>query len=340
MKIFITGVTGYIGQRLTEALLEQGHEVHALCRQHPDFSSFRSPEFYFHQGDLFDMHALNSAMHNCEAVFHLAAIAKVWMPSPGQYYDVNVKGTINVLDAALANNVQKIVFTSSAAVYGSSNGRQLTEEDVRMQPFFTDYESSKFIAEERIQHYVRRGLDVMIVHPTKVYGPGIWTESNAVSQMIKSYVEGKWHIIPGDGKMVGNFSYIDDVLKGHIRALEHGRPGEKYILGGVNISFNDFFERLRKVSHKNFFTFHIPYPLMMLYGLKEEAVNAISGKEPKITRPWIEKYNHDLALSSNKAERELGYSITPLDKGLEETLKWLLGTKLSENDATETHSEK
>jgi farnesol dehydrogenase len=327
MKIFITGATGYIGQRLTEELLRQGHEVHALCRQRPDFPSFRRPEFYFYQGDLFDMHALNAAMKNCEAVFHLAAIAKVWMPSRGQYYDVNVKGTVNVLDAALDNNVQKIVFTSSAAVYGTSNGRLLTEEDVRTQPFFTDYESSKFIAEERIQHYVRRGLNVVIVHPTKVYGPGIWTESNAVSQMIKGYIEGKWRIIPGDGKMVGNFSYIDDVLNGHIAALESGRPGEKYILGGVNVSFNDFFKQLRNISGKDFFTFHVPYPLMMLYGMKEEFVNTISGKEPKITRPWIEKYNHDLALSSAKAERELGYVITPLDKGLEKTLEWILGQK-------------
>lgn len=323
MKIFLTGITGYIGNRLAEKLLSTGHEVHALIRNKRDNSFPSHEKLVIHIGDLFDIQVLTQAMKECEAVFHLAAIAKVWMPDSSAYYNVNVKGTTNVLDTALAIGVKKVVYTSSGATYGVSTGVPLTEEDVRMHPFFTEYESSKFIAEERIQHYVRKGFNVVIVHPTKVYGPGIWTESNAASQMIKRYVEGKWHIIPGNGNMIGNFVYIDDVVNGHLQALEKGRPGEKYILGGVNVSFNEFFSALNDVSGKTHWTLHIPYRLMMLFGWKEEVCRMLFGKAPKITRAWIKKYNHDLELSSDKAQNELGYKITPLHEGLKQTLDWI-----------------
>jgi farnesol dehydrogenase len=332
MKIFLTGATGYIGQRLAEKLLEAGHEVNALCRKKPLYASFQTPRFHFFSGDLENVDAINEAMKGCEAVFHVAAIAKVWMKNPATYYEVNVKGTINVLEAALINNITKVVFTSSAAIYGVSDDEPLTEEHIRMRAFFTDYEASKFIAEEKIQHYVRKGLDVVIVHPTKVYGPGIWTESNAVSQLMRSYIKGKWRIIPGDGKMIGNFSYIDDVVNGHILAMHKGRAGEKYILGGVNMSFNEFFSLMKKISGKNYLTVHISYTLMMLFGWKEEFIHRIFGKEPKITRQWIKKYNYDLALSSEKAARELNYSITPIDEGLKKTLVWLSDSANTNNN--------
>jgi nucleoside-diphosphate-sugar epimerase len=266
---------------------------------------------------------VQQAMEGCDIAFHLAAIAKVWTPDPHTFYDVNVSGTINILDAALSLKVKKLVFTSSAAIYGASNGRLLNEQDVRKVPFFTDYETSKFIAEERVLHFVRRGLDAVIVHPTKVYGPGIDTESNAISRIIKSYIEGKWHVIPGSGDIIGNFAYIDDVVNGHLLAAEKGKAGEKYILGGVNVSFNEFFSILKKTSGKNYFTLRVPYTLMIVYAWQQEIANRIFGTDPRVTRSWIRKYNHNLALSSDKAVRELGYKVTPLDAGIANTLAWL-----------------
>lgn len=323
MKIFITGATGYIGQRLTAKLLKEGHEVHALCRQKPTYPSFQNDGFHFHPGDLLDKAAITKAMKGCEIIFHLAGMAKVWAKQPSAFYDIHVSGTQHVLEAALINDVRKVVFTSTGATFGVSNGTPLTEENVRTNPFFTEYESSKFIAEECVQHYVRKALDVVIVHPTKVYGPGLWTESNAVSQMIKCFIEGEWHIIPGNGKMIGNFSFIEDVVNGHCLAMQKGRPGEKYILGGMNVSFNDFFSLLKTTSKMNYFTIHVPFQLMMWYGWQEEWIARGLGREPKITCPWIRKYNHNQALSSEKAERELGYTITPLEDGLMKTLEWM-----------------
>lgn len=324
MKIFVTGATGYIGQGLTSRLLNEGHEVHALCRQQPS-NSFDHPRFHFHRGDIGDHEAIFAAMKGCEVVFHVAGVARVWMRDPGRYYDVNVGGTLNVLDAALANNVRKVVFTSSAAVFGTSNGRPVEEDDIRTVNFFTDYETSKFIAEERILRYVRKGLDVVIVHPTRVYGPGSLSESNAVSQIIKLYLEGNWHIIPGNGRMIGNFSFIDDVVNGHVLAMEKGLAGEKYILGGINISFNEFFQMLKESSGKRYVTVHLPLPFMMFYAWQEELMANFPGYEPKITRRWVEKYNHNLACSSGKAVRDLGYTITRLEEGLAKTIGWLRG---------------
>lgn len=323
MKIFITGATGYIGQRLASRLLKDGHEVHALLRHEPEFTTFNTEAFHYHQGDIKNYESVQKAMMGCEVVFHLAALAKVWSKDAGDFYDVNVAGTDHVMQAALTCKVKKVVFTSSAAIYGSTSEEPVTEDRSRHDKFFTDYECSKFLAEEKIQHYVRKGLNVVIVHPTKVFGPGIWTESNAVSRIIKEYVEGQWHFIPGSGKMVANFSFIDDVVEGHILAMEKGITGEKYILGGENLCFNDFFKKLKLASQKYFLTIRVPYIFMMFYAWQEEIFAWLFSSQPKVTRAWIKKYNQSLSLSSEKARRELGYTITPFDSGLSQTLRWL-----------------
>lgn len=323
MKVFMTGATGYIGQRLASRLLQDGHEVHALLRHDPEYSTFKTEAFHAHHGDIKNYDSVVKAMDGCEVVFHLAALARVWSKDADDFYDINVVGTDHVMQGALACGIRKVVFTSSAAVYGSTSEAPVAEERFGQQKFFTDYECSKFLAEEKIQHYVRKGLNVVIVHPTKVFGPGIWTESNAVSRIIKEYVEGQWHFIPGSGKMVANFSFIDDVVQGHILAMQKGKSGEKYILGGENLSFNDFFRRLKIASRKYFLTIRVPYVFMMLYAWQEEIFAWLFSVQPKITRAWIKKYNQSLSLSSEKARRELGYTITPFDSGLTKTLDWL-----------------
>jgi nucleoside-diphosphate-sugar epimerase len=326
MKIFVTGATGYIGQQLTARLLNQGHRVHALCRSMPKGMLYEHPNLRLFFGDLSNRHMLADAMDGCEQVYHLAAYARPWAKNSSTFFEINVKGTVNILDAALAANVKKLVFNSTGATFGTSNGKPITEETVRKVDFFTEYESSKFIAEERIQHYALKGLQGVIVHPFRVYGPGLWSESNAVSNLIKMYVEGNWHVIPGDGKTLGSFSFIDDVVDGNLLAMEHGKSGERYILGGENLSFNDFFAMLKRLSGKDYFMTHVPLPLMLLFALKEEA-GTWFGREPMITRKWVHKYNHNLACSSEKSIRELGYRITPLEDGITKTLKWLSDEK-------------
>ena len=323
----LTGGTGYVGQRLAEKLITLGHTVHLLCRTHPEDKFFNHSQLKIFPGELLDREAIHHAMNDCEQVYHVAAYARVWAKDPTTYFKINVEGTVNMLEAALDLGVKKFVFTSTGATLGASNGKSISEDMIRMHDFFTEYESSKFMAEKKVQQYVRRGLHACIVHPLRVYGPGVWTESNVISMMIKSYVEGNWHIIPGDGKVLGSFSFIDDLVNGHLLAMENGRAGERYILGGPNLCFNEFFSLLREVTGKNFFLFRIPVPLLMLFGWKEELLSEWFGKEPLITRKWIRKYHHNLDCSSEKAVRELGYRITPIEEGIRKTLSWLEESK-------------
>jgi nucleoside-diphosphate-sugar epimerase len=323
MKIFITGATGYIGQRLMERLLAQGHEVKALVRSIPDDSTFNHPKLMFQVGNLLDRVSLEKGMEGCNQAYHLAAYARPWAKNARTYFEINVQGTLNMLEAARKAGVEKLVYSSSCAVLGRSNGSPITEDHVRDIHFFTEYESSKHIAEMYVRNYSKNGLETVIVSPSKVYGPGLWTESNVVSRLVQLYLEGEWHVIPGDGKSLGCFCFIDDVVNGLLLAMAHGRPAEKYILGGENFHFNDFFKMVKTLTGKNHFLVHVPVWLMLLFGWKEEVSSSLFGRDPLITRKWIVKYNYDLACSSEKAIRELGYKITPFKEGLTTTLRWL-----------------
>jgi nucleoside-diphosphate-sugar epimerase len=328
MRIFVTGSTGYIGQRLTQCLLSQGHEVHALVRSIPKDEVFRHSRLKFFKGDLLDKSSLVESMTGCSQVYHLAAFARPWAKNPRIYFEINVHGTINILETASQIGVEKLIYSSSCAVLGRSNGFPLTEEHVRDIHFFTEYESSKYLAETYVRSYSNKGIDTVIVSPSKVYGPGLWTESNAVSHLIQLYIQGDWHVIPGNGKSLGCFCFIDDVVRGHLLAMATGRSGEKYILGGENLHLVDFFNTIKKLSGKSHFLIHVPIWLMMLFGWKEEVGASVFGRDPLITRKWIIKYNHDLACSSEKAIQELGYSITPLAEGLMQTLHWINNSRV------------
>ena len=323
MKTFVIGATGYVGQKLTSRLLQQGHIVHALVKTFPKETLFNHPNIFFFKGDLLDKDSLKKTMEGCNQGYHLAAYARPWARDAKTYFEINVKGTLNVLETASEAGVAKLVYTSSCAVMGRSNGAPITEDHVRDIDFFTDYESSKYIAESYVRNYANHGLETVIVSPSKIYGPGLWNESNAVSRLIQMYVTGDWHVMPGNGKSLGCFCYIDDVVNGHLLAMTHGRNAEKYILGGENLQLKEFFEVIRTLSGKNHFLVHVPIWLMMLFGWKEEVGASLFGRDPLITRKWIVKYNHDLACSSEKAIKELGYKITPISEGVKTTLKWL-----------------
>jgi len=323
MKIFITGATGYIGQKLVTRLINEGHYIHALCRAKPDGKLFENNRIRIFEGDLLNTSKIDEAMKGCDQVYHMAAYARVWAKNPRTFFDINVRGTVNVLDAALQHGVKKVVVTSTGGTYGPSNGKPITEASLRTVDFYNEYESSKFIAEERVNQYVCRGLNAVIVHPLRVYGPGVQTASNAISNLIKRYVSGEWHIIPDDGNSMGCFSYIDDVVTGHMLAMEKGKAGEKYILGGENLSFNTFFSLLKRKSEKKYLLVKVPVPLMMVYGWQEEMMATLFGRTPLVTTKWIRKYNIDFSFSSEKAIRELGYKITPFEQGLTTTLSWL-----------------
>ncbi len=329
MRIFVTGSTGYIGQHLIMRLAAEGHSIHALCRSGNNPNLVAHPKIKFFKGDILDLFSLEKAMSGCEQVYHLAAFAKPWAKDPSIYFKINVDGTRNVLETAKRLQVQKILFTSTAGVLGPSRESPVREDDPRWGSVMNDYEASKTEAEAICRQYVRDfNMHIVIVNPPRVYGPGVDTESNGVTRLIKLYLRRKWRFIPGNGNAIGSYVHVKDVVNGHVLAMEKGRCGERYILSGENVSFNDFFSILASVSGISRKMISLPLWLMLLAGNGMLFMAEFMGKSPLITPKWIRKYLYNWSLSCEKAERELGYSFIPLEEGLKDTIEWINKNKL------------
>jgi nucleoside-diphosphate-sugar epimerase len=275
------------------------------------------------KGDLLDIDALRKGMDECDQVYHLAGLARVWARDASMFYEVNARGTQHVLEAAVQSGVKRVVVCSSGSTFGPSNGSPVTEDTIRSRGFFNDYEASKFVAEDRALRFTNRGVEVVIAHPCRIYGPGQMTASNAVSRIIKGCLDGSWHIIPGNGSSLGCYSFIDDVVEGLMSAMKQGRSGERYILGGPNLSFLELFSHIRQLSGRDLLLFRVPLGLIRAIGYQQEVAARISGREPLITRAWLRRYNENNSCSSDKAVRELSYRITPIEEGLKTTIQWI-----------------
>lgn len=324
MKCLVTGSTGFIGERLTHELLQQGYEANVLVRSVSHKAKFNGENITFFKGDLFDIEAIDKAMQGCDFVFHLAAYANLWSKDKMLAHHTNVNGTRNILDAALKNGIKKVVFTSSAGTLPHSTKLEEVDETFPLpENYLTEYESTKKEAELLCTEYCKKGLETVILNPTRVYGPGILNKSNSVTILIRNYLKGTWRFIPGDGSQIGNYVYIDDVVKGHVAALKFGLPGEKYILCGTNISFNDFFGLLAKVSGKSHKMFHVPISFLHVLSKHELFMAETFGKKPLITPPWVKRYLQNRLVSGKKANEALNLNFTSLEEGLGKTIHWL-----------------
>ncbi|MFT3751182.1 MAG: SDR family oxidoreductase [Agriterribacter sp.] len=328
MAILITGSTGYIGSKLTGRLAQKGETIHLLCRTAPALPEFNNPAIKIFIGDITDTDSLKPALENVDKVYHLAAYARLWAKDPSTFYKLNVEGLDNVLKTSKAAGVSKIVYTSTAGVIGPSKDKPMTENDPRITGFFNLYESTKSESEKLALNYSKNGLNITILNPSRIYGPGFDTGSNPVTKIAEMYMKGNWKIIPGSGNDIGSYPYIDDVVDGHIAAMEKGRNGERYILGGVNATFNELMALIQKHSgiekklrHVPFFALNIVSRIMLLNA-------SITGKPPLITPDWVAKYKYDWALDSSKAVNELGYKIRSLDEGIRLTVEWVKANRI------------
>lgn len=328
MKYLITGATGFIGTQLAKRLANEGHTVHALYRSESKTTELKSVDgVRLFKGDIMEPDSLRRATLGCDGVFHVAAFAKPWAQDKQTFHRLNVQGALNVFVAARHAGANRIVFTSTAGVISPSNGKPSDEDTPRKQGYFTEYERSKAIAEEKAREFSAEGMEIVTVNPTRVFGPGLMSESNGVTKMVKLFLKGKFRTLPGDGNSIGNYVYIDDVVDGHVKAMNHGKAGERYILGGDNVSFNEFFDIVSDLSGKTAKLYKIPIPLIHLAAKVMETRANLTGVPPLITPPWVRKYLFDWELSSEKAKRELGYNFTPIQEGLEMTVDWILHTR-------------
>lgn len=326
MKIFITGATGFIGQQLALRLAADGNQVVALVRTIEKAAPLLAhSHIQLVKGDILEPEGLVYAMKGCQVVYHLAALASVWHKDPDAFHRVNVTGLQNVLDCCLELGIQKVVFTSTAGVAGhSADANPVTEYSNLCPRYETAYEQSKVDAETMLLEYCSRGIYGILVNPSRVYGPGLLTESNGVTRLVKMYTEDRWHILPGRGERIGNYVFIDDVVRGHILAMEKALPGQRYLLGGENYSFRDFFRLIDAITGRKHWLFKFPLSLMLALSQAGLLLAEKTGRQPLITPAFVRKYNKHWVLDSGKAMAELGYRITPLNEGLRKTLNWLL----------------
>jgi nucleoside-diphosphate-sugar epimerase len=325
MRVLVTGATGFIGKHLANQLAKGGYMVHCLFRDESKTAGLDHKNIRLFQGDILDYRSLKRAVSGCDGVLHTAAFTRVWTKDEDEIFRINVDGTVNVLEAALAAHAREVVITSTAGIFGPSIKGIINEEQVSSVDFFTRYEETKKNAVDKASSFITEGLNIRFVCPTRVYGPGVLNDSNSVTRIIKLYLAGKWRIIPGNGRSVGNYVFIDDVVKGHILALEKGKKGAKYILGGENVTYDRFFQSLSDLSGKEYTLFHLPFPLMLSLSYFLTGLSWLTRSRPPIIPALVRKYNHNWNTSSQKAEHDLGYSITPLREGIAETMRWLQG---------------
>jgi len=325
-RIFVTGATGFIGTKLVNELVRKGHTVRALSRSTSNRSGLDLSNVEIVQGDILDVESLARGIEGCSQVYHLAAYAKNWAPDKKVFFEMNVIGMRNVFEAAKRANVERVVFTSTIVTFGPTMPGVVGDEtmDRITQHFYTEYEETKAIAEREVLNFASRNFPVVIVNPTRVYGPGKMTEGNSVSLMIDQYDRGLVPILLNRGVNVGNYVLVDDLVRGHILAMENGKVGERYILGGENVSLKEVYRTVDDVSGKKHFQVNLPPSFAMLYAKEEQLKARWLGLYPQITPGWVDTFLQDWTYSCAKAEKELGYTITPFKEGVRMTYEWLL----------------
>jgi nucleoside-diphosphate-sugar epimerase len=320
--IFLTGATGFIGQTLLQRFLDDGHQVKALYRK--DRPTVEGKVEWI-QGDITKIDGFAAALVGCSYVVHAAAYAKPWAPSREVFFDINTAGTLALATVAIAAGATRFLFVSTAGVFGPSVDDKITDElTPKNTLFYTDYEASKAVAEKKLRILCDGQIELIIVNPTRVYGPGLLAESNSVTKLADQYQQGKFRFLPGDGRSIGNYVYVTDVVEGIFQALWKGANGEQYLLAGENTDFVGLFGHLAQLTGKNYRMFHFPLPLM-LFGARAMTLWADwTGRAPAITPPFVVKYSKNWLVSNDKMTSQLGISPKGLQEGLRLTLDWLV----------------
>jgi nucleoside-diphosphate-sugar epimerase len=321
MKYCITGAGGYIGWTLANTLANAGHEVRALDIAPPNTPVSSNIEWM--KGSVLDPCSLKQAFEGCSHVYHCAGIVSLFEKDPEIFYSINVDGTQNVLDAAVFCGVKRVVFTSSAGVIGHSLETPLTEDDIRLSAFDNHYDLSKHLAEEKARAFARNGLEVVIVNPPRVFGPGKASYSNAITRLAKHFITSSYYLVPGNGEAKANYAFVEDVVHGHIGAMHLGRSGQRYTLGGHNLSYNELYKLLQEVTGLRRRRIAVPVNVLRPMAYAALGINQITGRKPFMTPKLVTRFTEHRMLSSEKALAELDYKITDIRLALKKTVDFI-----------------
>lgn len=322
--ILLTGATGYLGSQIARALIERKKNFRVYVREprRLDFNPGEVPCEIF-VGDLNGPHSLEAAMCGVTQVIHAAGLVKMWARDQRDFERVNVDGLQNILRAAATAGVERVVYTSSFIAMGPSANPAAAEGLRHAGHYSNKYEETKAHALDWLRDDGFRQFPVLALLPGVIYGPGPATEGNLVGRMIQQYLAGKFPGLLGTGEQRWSFSYIDDVVAAHLAALDQGKVGEEYILGGDNRPLNDLFRILGGQSNARRPVRHLPFALGKMLGAVELMRAKLTGRAPQLTPGVVEIFKHDWVYASDKAAGELGYHVTPLEEGLRKTLSHL-----------------
>ncbi len=321
MKNFVTGATGFVGSALVRKLLERGEKVVALVRDGSDLRNLSGLDVRLVRGDLTDPGSIREGMSGCSRVYHAAADYQLWVPDKKAIYAVNVGGTRNVLEAARACGVERVVYTSTVGALGNPGDGTPGREDtpVSINDMVGDYKKSTFLAELEAQRFSFEGLPVVIVNPSTPVGPRD-IKPTPTGKMVLDFVRGKMFAYLDTGL---NIVDVDDVAMGHILAMEKGRPGEKYILGTKDMTLREIFGILSRITGIPAPRVRLPYGFVYAVALASTAVSDhLTHRPPLAPIDAVKMAKKFMFFDPSKAIRELGMPQSPVEDALERAVKW------------------
>jgi dihydroflavonol-4-reductase len=321
VKALVTGATGFVGSSVVRALLASGQQVRALVRAEADLRNIADLEVELVTGDVREPASLSSAMVGCEQVYHVAALYSYWWRPRQDFYDVNVEGTRNVLRAAQAAGVERVVYTSSVATLGLPRDGSPGTEDTpaKLADMVSDYKRSKFLAEEVARDFASRGLPVVVVNPSTPVGVGD-IKPTPTGRTIVDFLNGRMPAYLDTGL---NIVDVEDVAEGHLLAAEKGRVGERYILGHENLTLKEMLDTLAELTGLPVPRLRLPYyPVLAVSYLYAAAYGLLPGRQPQMTPATVRLARKRMFFDSSKAVRELGLRQTPAREALAKAVAW------------------
>jgi dihydroflavonol-4-reductase len=321
MLALVTGATGFVGNHVARVLAGQGADLRVLVRSSSDLRNIEDLMAERMIGDLRDPASLKPAMSGCDAVFHVAADYRLWVTDPDEMYRSNVEGTRAILKTARESGVRRVVYTSSVATMGfTSNGRPADESSpVSLASMIGHYKRSKFMAEQIAIEAGRSGMDVVVVNPTTPVGERD-IKPTPTGRIIVDFLKKKFPAYVDTGL---NLVDVKECARGHVSALENGTSGERYILGGENLTLKQILDKLATITGLPSPKIRVPYVVALATGVVDQVVTGyIRKREPRATIDAVRMGRKKMFVSSRKAELDLGWKTVPVDDALRRAVEW------------------
>jgi dihydroflavonol-4-reductase len=321
VKAFITGATGFVGSHVARALVSQGAQLRMLVRVNSNLKNIQDIPAEHATGDLRDPSSLDTAMSGCDTVFHVAADYRLWVRDPDQMHRSNVEGTRAILESARKNMIRRVVYTSSVATMGFTSNGHLADENspVALENMIGPYKRSKFLAEQLAIKAGKSGMQVVIVNPTTPVGERD-IKPTPTGRIVVDFLKRKFPAYVDTGL---NLVDVTACAQGHITVLEKGKSGERYILGGENLTLKQILDRLASITGLPSPKLRVPYVIALATGVVDELVTGrIRGREPRATIDAVRMGRKKMFVSSGKAERDVGWRVIAVDDALRRAAEW------------------